>query len=172
MCMGTMLENMRAFKRLMEHTKNCVQIFKNSLHQINLSFNSTVPKNFLKYLCMNLGNSFSNLCLSFFVYRMEIINNLLNQNNSEYKKYRQRMHETAIQNAECYYLDLVGNYSQCVPLVKVYSLAPLDSFSAIHVITKLLLFCLSILSGWLNAQNSHLNQHKNETWRRKIERGS
>lgn len=61
------------------------------------------------------------------------------------KKQRQTFMKQLLKNIEYYYWDSVGNYPQCaVPLVKVYSLPPLDSFSTIRVIMKSYCFLVSI----------------------------
>lgn len=126
---------------------------------------------------MNLDNSFNILWLSFLIYKMGIITLCINKglklnlNDSECREERR---------------DTWRCYSQCRGwLSGLRKLPPVSCSHGKSLFTrtpwfflynscndqKLLLSCLNILAGWLNAQSAHLNLHKSATWRRGKRRG-
>lgn len=78
------------------------------------------------------------------------------------RKEMQRIHESTVQNTKYDCLGPAENYPVSCSHNKLIHLHPCSSEKD----QKLLLSCLSVLAGWLNARSSHLNQRKSETWRR------
>lgn len=128
---------------------------------------------------MNLDNSFNVLWLSLLIYKMGTIILCINKRVDAESERQWVWRKERWETWRCHSQRRVGlfglsrklhpvSYSHskslftCTPWFFLYNSCN-DQ--------KILLSCLGILAGWLNAQSTHLNQHKSATWRRGNRKG-